>query len=131
MTVLAIEVQVNGNRVVIAGGEDLAVLTASIGAGVGAEKRTLQVGVDQFLLTAMGLTSSRSAARIANLTWINGLPLKVGDSVTFRIVEVEQADPPPHIFRTPTSEELAAAVTQEQRGLTTRSTRTRRKRRAG
>jgi hypothetical protein len=130
MTVLAIEVELNGKRLIVAGAKDLMLLSAQIAAGVGAEKRTLEV-TDSFHLTAMGLSSPESASPIANLTWINGQPLKLGDSITFRIVAVDQPDPPPQVIRTPSSGELAAAAEQERGGLTTRSTRTRRKRRAG
>ena len=128
---LAIEVELNGKRLVIPGAKDLALLTAQVAAGVGAEKRTLQVDLDNFRLHAMGMTSSESASPMVNLTWISSLPLKVGDSVTFRIVQVEQPDPPPHVFRSPTSRELAAAAEQERSGRTSRSTRTRRKGRIG
>ena len=67
---------------------------------------------------------------MANLTWINGLPLKLGDSIIFRIVQVEQPDLPANVLRTPTSKELAAAAEKERSGLTTRSKATRRERRA-
>jgi hypothetical protein len=130
MTVLAIEVELNGKRLSVAGAKDLALLSAQIAAGVGSENRTLQVDMDVFHLTAMGLTSPKSASRIANLTWINGLPLKLGDSITFRIVQVEQPDPPAQVLRTPTTGELAAAAEKERSGLTARSKTTRRRRRA-
>ena len=130
MTVLAIEIELNGKRLVVAGAKDLAILSAQIAAGVGPEKRTLQVHLDTFHLTAMGLTSPKSASRMANLTWVNGLPLQLGDSITFRIVQVEQPDAPAQILRTPTSKELAAAAEKERSGLTTRSKATRQKRRA-
>lgn len=125
---LAIEVEVNGERVVVAGAKDLALLTAAVGAGVGSETKALDVGTDVHL-TVTGLTSSASS-RMDNLTWINGQKLRLGDSVTFRIVSVAEADPPAHVFRTPTSSELTAAAEQERRGLTARSRPTRRKRRA-
>src|SRR2546425_11386444 len=128
MTVLAIEVEVNGKRLLVAGAEDLALLSAQIAAGVGSENT---VGVDTSVhLSVMGLTSSQSSSRMANLTWINGLSLQLGDSITFRILQVEKADPPANVFRTPTSQELAAAAEKERSGLTTRSKATRRKRRA-
>lgn len=128
MPVLAIEVEVNGKRLVVAGAEDLALLSAQIAAGVGSDNATIQVDTD-FHLTVMALTSPRSA-RMANLTWCNGLPLQVGDSITFRIVQVEQPDPPTTVLQTPTSQELAAAAEKERSGLTARSSTTRRERRA-
>ncbi|SRR6266513_4048639 len=129
MATLAIEVELNGKRLVVAGAEDLSVLAAQVAAGVGATNETVRVGTDVHL-TVMGLTSPKSSSRVANLTWINGLPLQMGDSITFRIVEVEQPDPPAEILRTPTSQELAATAEKERSGLTARSRATRRKRRA-
>jgi hypothetical protein len=127
MKVLAIEIHLNGKLLAVAGAKNLALLSAHIGAGVGPEKRSLHVE-DAFQLTAMGLTSSVPGSRMANLTWINGQVLKVGDSVTFRIVQVEQADPPAQILRTPTSEELAAAAEKERLGLAARPKAVRRRR---
>jgi hypothetical protein len=129
MDTLAIEVELNGKRLVVAGAEDLALLSAQIGAGAGSTNDTIRVGTDVHL-TVMGLTSPKSSSRVANLTWINGLSLKMGDSVTFRIVQVSQPDPPATVLRTPTSQELAAVAEKEPSGLTARSRATRRKRRA-
>src|SRR2546421_5790851 len=103
MATLAIEVELNGKRLVVAGAEGLALLSAQLGAGVGSTNDTVRVGTEVHL-TVMGLTSPKSSSRVANLTWINGLPLQMGDSITFRIVEVEQPDPPANVFRTPTSQ---------------------------
>jgi len=127
MKVLAIEIHLNGKLLAVAGAKNLALLSAHIGAGVGPEKRSLHVE-DAFQLTAMGLTSFVPGSRMANLTWINGQVLKVGDSVTFRIVQVEQADPPAQILRTPTSQELAAAAEKERLGLAARPKAVRRRR---
>ena len=128
MTVLAIEVEINGKRVVVAGAKDLSLLSAGIGASGSSDKDTVQRDAAVHL-TVMGLTSPKSPSRIANLTWINGLPLQVGDSITFRIVQVEHPDPPANILRTPTSQELAEAAEKERSGLTARSSATRRQRR--
>jgi|SRR3954451_4623165 hypothetical protein len=129
MSVLAIEVEVNGKRLALAGAKDLALLSAGIAAGVGQEKRTIQADSDAFHLTVMGLTSGLTA-RIADLTWIKGLPLRVGDAITLRIVRAKQPDPPTQVLRTPSSEELASAAEKERSGLTARSRATRQKRRA-
>jgi hypothetical protein len=129
MTVLAIEIEVNGKRLLVAGAKDLALLSAQVAAGVASENTTVGVDTDVHL-TVMGLTSPKSSSRMANLTWINGLPLKLGDSISFRIVQVHEADPPANVFRTPTSQELASAAEKERSGLTARSSATRRKRRA-
>jgi len=122
MSVLAIEVQLNGERITLAGAEALSILTAHVAAvrpkGGGTPEVHLHVG---------GITSHE------HLTWISKQLLKRGDNITFRILEVEQADPPVESLRVPSSEQLSAAAAQEkreQRGLTTRSKATRRKRRA-
>jgi hypothetical protein len=69
----------------------------------------------------------------AHLDWITKQGLKPGDSVTLRIVEVEEADPPVHSLRVPSSDQLgavSAAERRRERGLTARSKATRSKRRA-
>ena len=109
MTVLAIEVEVNGKRLLVAGAEDLALLSAQVAAAGGSANETVKVDTN-FHLTVMGLTSPQASSRVANLTWINGLPLQLGDSITFRVVHAEQPDPPVTVLRTPTSQELAAAA---------------------
>jgi hypothetical protein len=68
-----------------------------------------------------------------HLDWITKQGLKPGDSVTFRVIEVQRADPPVQSLRLPSSEQLRTAAAQEvirERGLTARSRPTRRKRRA-
>jgi len=121
MTALAIEVEVNGKRIALAGANDLKWLAAGMGVGGGPEKRKLRADIDVFRLSVAG-ESSALAECAGFLTWIDGLPLRIGDSVTFRIVQAEQPDPPalvhPVIFE------------GERSGLTARSSATRRKRRA-
>lgn len=131
MSTLALEIEVNGLRIAVAGAETLSLLTAHVGAGVGPERRSLQADKDPFHLSAMGLTVLADGERVKNLTWIDEMPLKLGDSVTFRVVSVQNPDPPLAEVSTPSSEELAAAAKQERAASTARSTRTRNKRRAG
>jgi hypothetical protein len=136
MPVLAIEVEVNGKRLVVAGAKDLSVLTASIGAvgllgGDTVEFRPTKGEPTDVLLHVLGITSRRSSVNV-QLNW-GKVPLKVGDAVTLRVVEVEEADPPLETLRTLSPAELEAAAdrgSSQRRGLTARSRPTRRKRRA-
>ncbi len=149
MTVLAIEVEVNGKRLAVAGATDLSVLSAGISA-------TGLLGPDTFEfrktpnrppnihLRAGGLTS-RKAVPDEHLNWVDHLELKPGDTVTLRLVEVENADAPtsssPAVDKSPTADQrayfemlkeqyLRLRKKYKQRGLTARSRPTRRKRRA-
>jgi len=134
---LAIEVELNGQRLTIAGASDLSVLTAHVTAvGLLGDKtvefRPTKGGPKDVKLHVSGLTS-RAGSRQAHVEWIPNVVLKPGDAVTFRVVEVQEADPPVESRRTPTTKELAAAAAKEKRerrGLTARSRTTRRKRRA-
>jgi hypothetical protein len=134
---LAIEVELNGQRLTVAGANDLSVLTAHVSA-VGllgeetVEFRPTKGGPNDVKLHVSGLTS-RAGSRQAHIEWIPNVALKLGDAVTFRVVEVQKAAPPVESKRTPTTAELAAAAAEEKRkrrGLTARSRPTRRKRRA-
>ena len=129
MPVLALEIEVNGKRLTVAGAKDLALLSAQIAAGVGGHGGSIQAD-SAVHLSVMGLTSPKPSSRMANLSWINGLALQQGDSVTFRVVQVEQPDAPAEVIRTPTATELAAVAEKERSGLTARFRATRRKRRA-
>jgi hypothetical protein len=122
MPVLAIEVHLNGDKVTVAGAEELSVLTAAVAAV------RMQAGATPEIHLHVGGITSRE-----HLDWITQQWLKPGDSVTLRVLEVEEADPPVKSLRVPTSEQLsavAAADKRSKRGLTARSRATRRKRRA-
>jgi hypothetical protein len=149
MTVLAIEVEVNGKRLAVAGAKDLSVLSAGISA-------TGLLGPDTFEfrkspnrppnihLRAGGLTSRKTVAD-EHLNWVDHLELKPGDTVTLRLVEVENPDAPtsssPAADKSPSADQrayfkmleeqyLRLRTKYKQRGLTARSRPTRRKRRA-
>jgi hypothetical protein len=147
--VLAIEVEFNGKRLTVAGAKDLSVLTAYVSA-VGllgpetVEFRPTGGGATDLHLRVGGLTS-RGSMPDQHLNWIDKLKVQPGDTVIFRVVEVEQTDPP--IESSPATRKTASANERayfkevkkqylrlrkkyEQRGLTARSRVTRRKRRA-
>ena len=122
MPVLAIEVHLNGDKVTVAGAEGLSVLTATVAA-----VRLKDGAAPEIHLQVGGITSQK------HLDWITKQGLKPGDSVTLRVLEVQEADPPVQSLRLPSSEQLSVVAAQErrkERGLTARSRATRRQRRA-
>jgi hypothetical protein len=137
MPMLAIEVEVNGKRHVLAGASDLAVLTASVAAIglLGEETKPFRPGRrdgTDIRLHVNGITARR-ASPDAHLDWIAKLLLKPGDTVIFRILQVDKADAPVGSINTPTPAQMEAAAAEDarkRRGLTARSSATRRKRRA-
>ena len=112
MAILAIEIEVNGERLAVAGANNLSMLAAQVLAGVGAERRSLEVD-DHFRLLVTALTSPESTLPVASPSWIKERTLRVGDTVTFRIVDVEQGDPPLEVLPVPTPDELASATERE------------------
>ena len=122
MTVLAIQIEVNGSLITTAGAEDISILSACL-----ATVRPKDGSAPEAFLYVGGITDS------ANLNWVKEKAIQVGDNVTFRLVEVQQPDLPIQVLPTPSPAELkagAAVKKRERRGLTTRSKTTRRKRRA-
>jgi len=147
--VLAIEVHFNGQRLGLAGARDLSVLTAHVSA-VGllgpetVEFRKGKDGAPDIHLRVGGLTARRSPPD-EHLTWFENFEVKPGDIVTFRVIDVPEADAPREFskakgrtassderayFRQLKKEYLRLSKKFEQHGLTARSRTTRRKRRA-
>jgi hypothetical protein len=133
MTMLAVQVEVNGKKLVVAGAKDLALLSAYV-AAVGllgddtADFGPNKWGAPDIHLTVTGITS-RASSQNAHHNWITKLALKAGDTITLRFVKAEEADPPAESSNTPTREELAAAAVKERRALS-RSTKRAQKRRS-
>jgi hypothetical protein len=95
---IAFEVVLNGNRVALAGAEDLGVLTAIVtAAGVlgkashGTKGRERGVGLHLHL---GGLTARGGKKSDEHLCWQEKDNLKVGDEVLIRVVETSDADEP-------------------------------------
>jgi len=88
MPLLAIEVELNGKRITVAGADDLSVLTAHVVAvgllGITLSSSDLRKVAYDLHLHVSGLTSRRSG-RNTHLNWIGKVPLKPGDAVTFRV----------------------------------------------
>jgi hypothetical protein len=95
---LAIEVHFNGERLGLAGARDLSVLSGHVTA-VGllgpetVEFRKGEQGAPQIDLRVGGLTSRRSPPD-EHLAWFEKLDVNPGDTVTFRVLEVQEADAP-------------------------------------
>ncbi len=140
----AIEVRLNGKRVALAGAEDLAVLSANVSATGLLGSKTFEYrksrGGPDIWLHSGGLTSRSGGTPDEHLTWIKHRPLRVGDRVSIRVMEISRADK--HVSsstarqKTPTADGralfkmvkaqyLKLRKTYEKRGLTIRSTRTR------
>lgn len=109
MMIPALRIEINGELVAIAGAEDLSILTGQVGFGAGKDRT---INTSQVMLSVMGLAVQGPKPR--QLTWANGVQLKLGDRVTFEFTEVEQPSPPHQVLRTPSSTELAAAAAAEK-----------------
>jgi hypothetical protein len=105
MKIVALRVEVNGKLVAIAGAEDISLLTGQVSLGAGPNRA---IDVSQVVFSVMGLAVQDPQPR--QLTWANNIQLKLGDRVTFEIVEVEQPSPPDKVLRTPSSAELSSAT---------------------
>ena len=110
MKIPALRVEVNGELIVIAGAEDLSILTGLVGFGAGKDQA---INVSQVVFSVMGLAVHGPQPR--QLTWGNDVQLKFGDRVTFEITEVEQPSLPQAVLRTPSFAELAAAAAAEKK----------------
>jgi len=103
MTVPALRIKVNGQLVAIAGGENLSLLTATIGLGSGADK---YIPAGSVVFGVMGLDLHSSQPK--QLNWGSDIKLKEGDQVTIEIVQVEQTTPPDKVLSSPSPAQLRA-----------------------
>src|SRR5690349_15619112 len=93
---LALRVAINGGKPVVAGADDLGVLSAIISCvgalgprarsprGDGAEAMTLNLG---------GLTSRGNDAPDEHIDWLSQVPLKVGDRIAVELIETDSPSP--------------------------------------
>jgi hypothetical protein len=142
---LAVQIKINGKRLTVAGAEDLSVLSAIVSATGRLGRKTADFQKSRrkpdIWLSSGGLTARSGGVPDEHLHWIRHRLLKVGDRVSIRVVDVARADRPssssPSRNKTPTADGRAffkAVKAQymklrrqyEGRGLTKRSTRTRR-----
>lgn len=109
MKIPALRIEINGELLAIAGAEDLSILTGQVGFGA---NKDCTIDTSQVMFSVMGLAVQGPQPR--QLTWGNGVQLKLGDRVTFEVAEVEQPSPPHQVLRTPSSAELATAAATEK-----------------
>ncbi|MBI5275903.1 MAG: hypothetical protein HY854_05530 [Burkholderiales bacterium] len=100
MKVPALRIEINDELVAIAGAPGLSLLSGQV--GYGASNKPIDASSAMFLV--MGLDVHGSQPR--QLTWANGVQLKLGDRVTFELVEVTEPSPPSKVLATPSSAEL-------------------------
>lgn len=112
MKVPALRIEVNGELVAVAGAPDLSILSGQVAFGATGPNRIIDTSSTVF--SVMGLAINGPQPR--QLTWANGLELKVGDRVTFELVEVSDPSPPEKVLATPSSAELAREAAKKKRG---------------
>jgi hypothetical protein len=93
---IALEIKLNGKRVCIAGGEDLAVLSTNVSAVGKLGKKTVPARRDEMTgeihYSVIGLTSRPDPDKDVHLRWKSVAPLKIGDVIEVRILETEKVD---------------------------------------
>ncbi len=112
MKVPALRIEVNGELVAVAGAPDLSMLSGQVAFGATGPNRIIDTS--SIMFNVMGLALNGPQPR--QLTWANGLELKVGDRVTFEIVEVSDPTPAGKVLATPSSAELAREAAKQKRG---------------
>ena len=94
---LAMEVLKNGERVCVAGAQDLGLLTANFTAGGSLGPRAWdfsgKITKPHMHLHVGGLTS-RKGAPDDHLDWVGHMEIQTGDAVTLRFIEIDEADAP-------------------------------------
>jgi len=111
MKVPALRIEVNGELVAVAGAPDLSMLSGQVAFAASGPNRVIDTA--SIMFNVMGLALSGPQPR--QLTWANGLELKVGDRVTFEFVEVSDPTPPGKVLATPSSSELAREAAKQKK----------------
>jgi hypothetical protein len=96
---IALEVRLNGQRLCVAGADDLVVLTAALTITGGLGSRTVRRGRGagesqpeaplKPTLHVGGMTSRGETARDEHLRWCRDASVSIGDTVELRLVHVE------------------------------------------
>ena len=93
----ALKVQINSENHIIAGTDDLGVLTATvncIGALGDNSRQVRQNENPDLFVTVGGLTSKKAEVPDEHLRWLEQRPLKIGDFVSVQIIDSLTADAP-------------------------------------
>jgi hypothetical protein len=96
---IAFEVKLNGKRICIAGAEDLCVLSANIAATgmLGVKTLPADRGDDSapdLFYSVGGLTRRPDPKKDVHVRWKSVAPVRVGDLLEVKVVEVSKADRP-------------------------------------
>ena len=97
LEMIALEVSVNGKRTCTAGAEDLCVLNAIVTACGRLGQKTVPVRPNEtrdIHYQVGGLTSRPDPTKDLHLRWQSLKPLRIGDVVQIRILDITQADRP-------------------------------------
>jgi len=93
---IAFEVRLNGRRVCVAGAEDLAVLSAHVTASGRLGPKTVPARPDdvggEVFYSVTGLTARPDPGRDVHVKWKSIEPLKVGDVIEVKVLDVKRAD---------------------------------------
>jgi|ERR1041385_6676690 hypothetical protein len=93
---IAFEISLNGKRVCLAGGDDLAVLSACVTACGKLGKQTVPGRPDdttgEIHYWVGGLTARRDPKKDVHVNWKSSAPLQVGDVIEVKVLETEEAD---------------------------------------
>jgi hypothetical protein len=91
---LALRVTINDEKTIVAGSEDLSVLSAmvTLTGKLGATTRDPGVGKPDMFLHVGGLTARGKRRRDEHLRWTRHLELKVGDTVLVELIKSTKAN---------------------------------------
>jgi hypothetical protein len=95
---IALEVNLNGKRVCVAGADDLAVLSSHVTACGKLGKKTVRARPDEttgdIFYSVGGLTGRRDPKKDVHLRWRSINFLKVGDVIQVKVLETMKVDRP-------------------------------------
>jgi hypothetical protein len=95
---IAFEVKLNGNRICIAGADDLCVLTTTIvdtgRLGVKTVSARQDHSAPDLFYSVGGLTRRPDPKKDIHVRWKSVAPLRVDDLLEVKVVEVTKVDPP-------------------------------------
>jgi hypothetical protein len=91
----ALRVTINGGKPIVAGAEDLGVLSLIVSCvgPLGRKARPPLGEAEQAKLDLGGLTSRADGVTDEHVNWLSQLPLKVGDKIEVEILETDSPDP--------------------------------------
>jgi hypothetical protein len=90
---LAVVISINGEQILTAGAEDWELLLTGVLA-----KRVADTDESECEMNVSGLPKQLEKGKLEHLRW-GRRPLRIGDEITIRLVEVLSADPPIKRYR--------------------------------